>query len=443
MEQQTATDFSAFFAASEISEEIFDTTADAAHSSFRALESFASELDEKAANEPLKRGLGLLILNRFRDALDALEKADGKAAAYYRAQAAAALDRLDAARESLKQAAGSGWDKLVCDMEIAAIDVRDGQLKDAEKLVSKHESHGADRGEWHFVQGLIAEEQLNRPQAIAHYDRALELSPENPRILFRAAWLHDIVGDDNEAIDLYQQLARRPRTATNALINLAVIYEDIGHYDDAVDCLRRVLKTNPNHTRARLFLKDAESSREMVIQEGTPERLDPRQRLLDSPIAEYELSVRARNCLKKMNIRSLGDLIKLTEPELMAYKNFGETSLSEIKSLLAKKGLRLGQSPEEIDLNALPTEPERPAPAAVAAPAVPPGKEPMLQKSVSELELSVRSRRCLQRLNITTVGELIQMTEAELLATRNFGQTSLNEIKEKIATLGLSLARKG
>jgi DNA-directed RNA polymerase subunit alpha len=59
------------------------------------------------------------------------------------------------------------------------------------------------------------------------------------------------------------------------------------------------------------------------------------------------------------------------------------------------------------------------------------------------MELSVRARRCLQRLNIDRLGDLIQRTEAELLATRNFGTTSLNEIKARLTEYGLSLAAKG
>src|SRR5919107_6301781 len=73
-------------------------------------------------------------------------------------------------------------------------------------------------------------------------------------------------------------------------------------------------------------------------------RGDKRAQVLDIPITDFELSVRSRNCLKKMNIRSLGDLLKTTEQELLSYKNFGETSLNEIKALLAQKGLRLGQA---------------------------------------------------------------------------------------------------
>ena len=56
-----------------------------------------------------------------------------------------------------------------------------------------------------------------------------------------------------------------------------------------------------------------------------------------------------------------------------------------------------------------------------------------------DLDLSVRSRHCLDSENIRTVGDLVQRTEAELLKVRNFGKTSLNEIKKKLASMNLSL----
>ena len=64
---------------------------------------------------------------------------------------------------------------------------------------------------------------------------------------------------------------------------------------------------------------------------------------------------------------------------------------------------------------------------------------PNLFKSVDELELSVRSANCLQNANIRFIGELVQKTEAEMLKTKNFGRKSLNEIKETLGALGLSL----
>jgi DNA-directed RNA polymerase subunit alpha len=141
-----------------------------------------------------------------------------------------------------------------------------------------------------------------------------------------------------------------------------------------------------------------------------------------------------------MNIKSLGDLLRTTEQELLSYKNFGETSLNEIKALLASKGLRLGQAAEG-----------GAGGAAGAAAAASPTRRPtvvagnvapeVLGKNVADLELSVRSRKALQRLNINSLAELASRTEDELLGCKNFGQTSLNEIKQQLSSFGLGLRK--
>jgi DNA-directed RNA polymerase subunit alpha len=81
-------------------------------------------------------------------------------------------------------------------------------------------------------------------------------------------------------------------------------------------------------------------------------------------------------------------------------------------------------------------EPDELPVAAVEEPAP---LNPNLFKSVDELELSVRSANCLQNANIRYIGELVQKTEAEMLKTKNFGRKSLNEIKEILQSMGLSL----
>lgn len=68
--------------------------------------------------------------------------------------------------------------------------------------------------------------------------------------------------------------------------------------------------------------------------------------------------------------------------------------------------------------------------------------DPNLYRSVDELELSVRSANCLKNANIRLIGELVQKTEAEMLKTKNFGRKSLNEIKEILGMMGLSLGMK-
>ena len=65
-----------------------------------------------------------------------------------------------------------------------------------------------------------------------------------------------------------------------------------------------------------------------------------------------------------------------------------------------------------------------------------------LEKSVEELELSVRSYNCLKNANIETIRELVQKTEGEMLKTKNFGRKSLNEIKDLLTSMGLSLGMR-
>ena len=63
----------------------------------------------------------------------------------------------------------------------------------------------------------------------------------------------------------------------------------------------------------------------------------------------------------------------------------------------------------------------------------------MLTKPISDLNLSVRARKCMSKLNIQTLGDLLKHTGDELLECKNFGITSLNEVRDKLTSLGLKL----
>jgi DNA-directed RNA polymerase subunit alpha len=65
----------------------------------------------------------------------------------------------------------------------------------------------------------------------------------------------------------------------------------------------------------------------------------------------------------------------------------------------------------------------------------------MLRKTIAELELSVRARRAIDKLGIRTLGDIVNKTEAELLACKNFGITSLTEIKERLSKFNLKLRK--
>jgi DNA-directed RNA polymerase subunit alpha len=299
--------------------------------------------------------------------------------------------------------------------------------------------------------GTDSEKEGNHEKALDFYERALNENPDHELAAFRLAVLYDRRSEDAKAIELYERICTSEPVHLNALMNLAVLYEDNNHYDEAHRCLDAVLRTQPNHERARLYMKDVDSARSMFYDDDDNRRGDRRNQVLEIPITDFELSVRSRNCLKKMNIRSLGDLLRTTEQELLSYKNFGETSLNEIKALLAQKGLRLGQAAEG-DKPAVPaiTGIAPVAPVAGTAvgglprrPIAVVGNAPpeLLAKTVGDLELSVRSRKALQRLNINTLGELASRTEDELLGCKNFGHTSLNEIKQQLTSFGLGLRK--
>ena len=294
-----------------------------------------------------------------------------------------------------------------------------------------------------FKRGIESEKEGNHEKSVDFYERALNENPDHEIAAFRLAVLYDRRAEDAKAIELYERICTSAPVHLNALINLAVLYEDNNHYDEAHRCLDAVLRTDPNHPRARLYMKDVESARSMYYDEDD-HRSGGRNATLDIPVTDFELSVRSRNCLKKMNIRTLGDLLKTSEQELLSYKNFGETSLNEIKALLAQKGLRLGQAAD--GAVAAPGSVSLGTPGVASAArrsAVVGGDVPveLLAKGVGDLELSVRSRKALQRLNINSIGELAARTEDELLGCKNFGQTSLNEIKQQLTTFGLGLRK--
>jgi len=282
----------------------------------------------------------------------------------------------------------------------------------------------------HVEAAKAAEAKGDRDLAIAELRKGVAADPSNTAALFDLAYRLDLSGEEDEALAMYERAGDRAPAPVNLLLNMAVIYEDREDYGRAERCLKQVLETSPNHPRAKMFMKDVLAGRDALTEDDSTKDLLKRRALLDTPVTDFELSVRARTCLKKMNIRSLGDLLRITEAELMAYKNFGETSLAEIKKMLAAKGLRLGQGLEDA---------HRHARKQLSDQVKGSGKEGMLAKPVTELQLSVRARKALQLLNITTLGDLAARTEAELMGVKNFGTTSLQEVKERLAEAGLGL----
>ena len=415
----------------EITHAVLETFRSKAFRSINSVEHLRDWLASPIA-QGLPRSIVLWALGRHREALDGLlAQKQNAAIADCIARSYIALGKVAEADAILTQKATDARQAFTWLLAVESTLDADRLHKELERYKAK-----LDPNDRTFFEGRVRELQHDSEGAIACYDQVLGLAPNHKQALFRLAVNVDLRGEDEEARELYERSLMMPPVNSACVINLGVLYEDIGNYRRAMQCFDLALQANPEDERARLYRRDAAAALNMYYDEDQERRDDKRNKLLRTPINDFELSVRSRNCLAKMNIRTLGDLVKKTEAELLSYKNFGETSLAEIKEILKNKGLHLGMTSDELMSRDLGEAVE--IPDDVEEVPDPQSPDPS-RRPISELDLSVRSRRIVDLLKIRTIGDLSIKTEAELLACPNFGQTSLNEIKTKLDELGLSL----
>lgn len=378
----------------------------------------------------LKIGLSLFFLGHPTQAIEHLRKADSTLANFYLGRALLGRKDYKEAMAAFDRAEKGGYTASQVQLQKVAVLRASGELKEAHAGLAKLADMASHSAEYHFQKGCLAMSEGHRPQAIEAYEQAIQLDPGHSGALFELARANDYAGNDEEAVRYYESSLRHPPVHLGTLNNLGVLYEDIGRYDKAADCYRKLLSANPTDEQARLFLRDAQASESMVIH-SVDDKPDSRQiQVLETPLSDFELSVRARNCLKKLNIRTVGDLTRISEKQLIASKNFGEQSLNEIRVIMDKLNLKIGQSldgPVTAQFQTIHKE------------ELSPEEQAIFNKPVSDLNLSVRARKCMTRLGINTIGELISKSTEDLMEARNFGVTSLNEIREKLTGFGVSL----
>jgi DNA-directed RNA polymerase subunit alpha len=405
---------------------------------YRALRDVADILKKKlegaagpaAKRWHLKLGVTRFFLGHLTDAINHLKQAEGALAGFYLGRALASRQEYDEALKAFEKAEKSGYTASQVNLQRAGILRQRGEMKEARSLLGKLEDLGSHSAEYHFQIASLHLADGERAEAVKHLERAIELDPTHTGALFQLGHANDLAGNDEEAIGYYERCINHPPVHVGSLMNLGVLYEDNEKYDKAEDCYRKVLSANQTDERARLFMKDAHASLTMYYNPEEEQSFNRFSQVLEIPVTDFELSVRSRNCLKKMNIRTLGDLTRVSEQQLLSSKNFGETSLVEIKEMMTSKGLHLGQSLEEgaqLDGRFRSRQPLSEQEQAI------------LSKPVTDLNLSVRARKCMNRLGINSLGELVNRTADELLESKNFGMTSLNEVREKLVQLGLSL----
>jgi DNA-directed RNA polymerase subunit alpha len=389
------------------------------------IKELTSQLESASDDEErdLHEKLGILHLARgnYEQAAEHLSAVrTRKTAAHFLGRACLKMRR---EREALEHLANgrSGEDDVGTDVLMVEAHCELREPDEAETILKAYARADESAGLL-YARGRLAECNGDYAEAMEAYEAALELEPEHAGALFRLALNCDLNGEDERAMELYRRCAELNPTFTGALMNLGVLYEDNGRYYEAIDCYKHVLAIDPRHKRAQLYLKDAESSLTMYVDMARTRRMRQLEEIFSLPVENFELSSRSRSALERRDVRTLGGLTKLTRDELLNERNFGDTSLEEIEQLLARYDLGLGEG-EGLE----------------AAARLDPALREKLQRSVETLDLSTRCRKCMERLGVTTLGQLIRHTEKELLAVPNFGNTSLNELKTKLAAVGLAL----
>ncbi len=402
-------------------------------SQYHVLRDAVGELQNREEHTPasnVRLGVCLYLLGRYFRAIESLKRGDGGAMAhFYLAKSHFARQEYPEAIENYKAAELAGYAAGDCALgraealryandpaaALAVLDSLSGAIEQTAEYLAQRAATVAALGG-------------SPNEVVALFERAVEVDGQHPGALFGLALENDRRGNDDVAMDLYKRSVEHFPAHVGSLINLGLLYEDRDQYDRAAQCYQRILDVYPDHQQAALYFKDTEASHEQYYDEDAQKKRDRMNQVLNVPVTDFELSVRSRNCLQKMGIMTLGDLCRCTEQELLSSKNFGETSLIEIKEMLATKGLRLGQFAQARAATEI-FEPE-----TLSA-----DEQALLSRPIAELNLSVRARKCMIRLGINTLGELTRRTGDDLLECKNFGVTSLNEVREKLTALGIKL----
>jgi DNA-directed RNA polymerase subunit alpha len=375
-------------------------------------------------------GVVAYLLGQHQLAVNYLSGVSGVGIAdYYRGQVLLGQQQYSEAADALEHAAKNGFDPIQCRLCKAGAIRLAGKLEEAEKMLRESAREAATRAEYSYQMGCIRADHGDIFGAIEYFERTVDMDPHHTAALFRLANEMNLLGNDDDAIRLYEQSLSRPPFYIGALINLGLLYEDKERYPAAAFCFNRVLQFYPNHERAQLYLKDIQAAGNMYYDEDAVRHQRELEQVMRIPIADFELSARSRNCLERAGIETLGDLTAISEHELLSSKNFGETSLREIRDILKSRGLSIGQFATRSPLSAPIFTPET----------VSPQEQAVMEAPVGDLNLSVRARKCLSRLGLVTIGELLSKTADELLSVRNFGVTSLNEVRAKLTEMGLRL----
>jgi len=404
----------------------------------KALECFYEDFESvkkviPEAERDFRKGIACYILGKFDEAEKLFDKATSGLYFLLKLQNLIAMDCMTAARKMLPKLLASISNEqdqsFLLYATLLACDLRDNDS--ARTLLGKLNLVELGKAGL-FISSYVAELEGEYQKALDGYRDSVE---ENHELLgqaiFRLARLYDMRGFDEEALGAYRQIETLGFSFEEAFVNMGVILEDRQEFSEAITYYEKALKVNPQNKRALLYHEDAEASLNMHYDEKKRKQDLKTVEILNIPISDFELSVRSRNCLSKMGIFTLKHLITKTETELMGYKNFGETSLKEIRAMLAKKGLHLGMTrvdeaplAERIKMNAQLYSQEKHY------------QLDELDTPIENLDLSYRTKSALHKMGFESLRDITMRTGTDLESNEKFSAACLQEVNAMLEEKG-------
>ena len=444
LEAPSTVDTAAFFAAPPATpSELAACRATYLHDTAAADKFASADRDARQGGNDKLAMLGAWVCGEYGKAIDSAGDGLDDLSKFVRGDGLRELDRKQEACELLSGCSTSA-DAVMAAAELHALTA----CLNFESLRKALKTAKVTEADKLYFQGRLLEQDGEYTGAATAYSEAIAIDDAHISARSRLAYRADLHGDEEEALRQYGELLTHRPVPLSVLLNAGILHEDQGNFEKACGCFSAALRSNPNDKRAILFFQDAHESLDMYYDEDLEHRHDQLMKVLRTPITDFELSVRARNCLASMDIRSLQELVSHTELELLEFKNFGETSLNEIKRVLTAKNLRLGMRrddgtflvPDEFESDSgFDVERE----LAWLGPLTDEMRE-ALELQISGLNLSVRCHRALvERLNLHRVSDILRYSEEDLMSMPNFGITSLEELKIRLTEFDLSLRSSG
>ncbi len=371
------------------------------------------------SKDKVRTAILALALERHGDADEALDLADKKDP-YVLAVLGMVHADLDDHAEAKAILASAAKNLPSVRGELVRSLVASGALDEAEKHIN---GPGLDSSEQEFLHGLVLEAKGNVEAAIKAYEAALDSDGPQVEAAFKLGVLLDRIGDDDLAAEQYLLCADASPAYVPGVVNLGILYDERGEANAAMDCFRQALAYNPRDKKALTLLRDARASRQMYYDEVEEREREKMEKIMRTSVNDFELSVRSRNCLAKMNIFTLGDLLRISEQEMLSYKNFGETSLKEVREMLAVRNLRLGMYRDETDR------------------AISKADQKVLSESIERLELTARHQQVLEGIGVARIGDLAQYSDLDLYKVPGSGQSFIQELATALGAYGVAIRK--